>query len=61
VSSGVRKVPRNWEFQSLHVGVNWADGLPNWKVMRRKTIRFTREGLGCIRMSIREVKTEIPA
>jgi hypothetical protein len=35
-------------------------GLPNWKTMRRRTIRFTREGLECIRMLIREFKTEIP-
>jgi len=43
-----------------YVGANRPGGLPNWKIVRRKTIRFIRTRLGCIRLLTREVKTEIP-
>jgi hypothetical protein len=33
---------------------------PEWKLMRRRTIWLICEGLGCIKVAIREVKTEIP-
>ena len=42
-----------------YVGANRPGGLPNWKIVRRKTIRFIRKRLGCIRLLTREVKTEI--
>ena len=44
-----------------YVGANRPGGLPNWKIVQRKTIRFVRTRLGCIRLLTREVKTEIPA
>jgi hypothetical protein len=44
-----------------YVGANRPGGLPTWKIVRRKTIRFIRTRLGCIRLLTREVKTEIPA
>ena len=53
-------MPRNWEFQSLHVSANRAVGLPSWKIMRRRAIWFTWKGFGCIRLLIQAVKMEIP-
>jgi hypothetical protein len=36
-----------------------AVGLPNWKIMRRRTIWFTRKDFGCIRLPIWVVRMEI--
>jgi hypothetical protein len=57
-------VPKKWiglgSSGRSYVGANRPGGLPNWKIARRKTIRFIRTRLGCIRLLTREVKTEIP-
>src|SRR5215469_11716328 len=54
-------MPRNGEFQSVHVSANWAEGLPSRELMRRRTLWLTWKGLGRIRVPIWAVKMEIPA
>jgi hypothetical protein len=57
----VESCPRNASERGAPVGRISAqmDRLLNWKLMRASAIWFTRNRIGCIRVFIRAVKTEM--
>ena len=50
-------MPWNGNSRRFQVSANQADGAPGAATI---SIGFSRKGLGCIRVPIREIKTEIP-